>query len=238
MSINYMADEILAAIDEFLPLERGMRLTEDTFENFITDHDSGIIEDYTHGASKPVVFLKDANFVVKIPFTGYIDSEDSNYYEEDFDNYYNFVNADKDNYGECWDYCWTEVKMYQKALAAGVEKYLLKTEKIGEINGYPIYVQEKCVSFFDSPNDVPSNNEKVASKNNLEDNNIHAEVLSSVFCFYCYLDIINGEDTYESFGKFNDFAEEYLSDIHNGNIGFNVCGKPVILDYSGYYEPC
>ena len=51
-------------------------------------------------------------------------------------------------------------------------------------------------------------------------------------------DIINGEDTYESFGRFNNFAEEYLSDIHNGNIGFNVCGKPVILDYSGFHESC
>ena len=46
------------------------------------------------------------------------------------------------------------------------------------------------------------------------------------------------EDTYESFGRFNNFAEEYLSDIHNGNIGFNVCGKPVILDYSGFHESC
>ena len=233
MNINYTTDEILAAIDKFLPLEKSMRLTEDTFEDFINDHDSGIIEDYAHGASKLVVFLKDANFVVKIPFTGYMfDSEDSDY----CDNYYDFEGAEEDDSGECWDYCWTEAAVYQRAVAAGVEKYLLKTEKIGEINGYPIYIQEKCVSFFNSSVNTPSNKEKIASRNNLEDNNIYAEVLSSVFCFYCYLDIINGEDTYESFGRFNNFAEEYLSDIHNGNIGFNVCGKPVILDYSGYHE--
>ena len=232
MNINYTTEEILAAIDEFLPLEKGMRLTEDTFENFMND-DSGIIEDYAHGSSKLVLFLKDANFVVKIPFTGYmIDCEYSDY----CDNYYDFEGAEVDNSGEYWDYCWTEVAVYQKALAAGVEKYLLETKKIGEINGYPIYVQEKCVGLFDSSVKVPTNKEKIASRNNLEDNNIYAEVLSSVFCFYCYLDIINGEDTYESFGRFNNFAEEYLSDIHNGNIGFNVCGKPVILDYSGFHE--
>lgn len=235
MNINYATDEILAAIDKFLPLEKGMRLTEDTFENFINDHDSGIIEDYTHGASKLVVFLKDANFVVKIPFTGYMfDSEDSNY----CDNYYDFEGAEEDDYGECWDYCWTEVKMYQKALTAGVEKYLLETEKIGEINGFPIYVQERCVSFFNSSINTPTYNEIAISKKKLEDNNIYTRILSSVFCFYCYLNIINGEDTYESFGRFNNFAKEYLSDIHKGNIGFNVCGKPVILDYSGYYEAC
>ena len=235
MNINYTTDEILAAIDEFLPLEKGMRLTEDTFENFMTDHDSGIIEDYAHGSSKLVVFLKDANFVVKIPFTGYmINCEYSDY----CDNYYDFEGAEEDDSGEYWDYCWTEVAVYQRALAAGVEKYLLETKKIGEINGYPIYIQEKCVNFFDSSVNAPTNKEKIASRNNLEDNNIYAEVLSSVFCFYCYLDIINGEDTYESFGRFNNFAEEYLSDIHNGNIGFNVCGKPVILDYSGFHESC
>lgn len=229
MNINYTTDEILAAIDKFLPLEKGMRLTEDTFEDFINDHDSGIIEDYAHGASKLVVFLKDANFVVKIPFTGYM---------FDSDNYYDFEGAEEDDSGECWDYCRTEVIMYHKALAAGVEKYLLETEKIGEINGYPIYVQEKCVNFFDAPISRPTSNERVTSRNNLEENGIHAKILSSVFCFYCYLDIINEEDTYESFGKFNNFAEEYLSDIHNGNIGFNICGRPVILDYSGYHESC
>ena len=233
MNINYSTEEILAAIDEFLPLEKGMRLTEDTFENFMNDHDSGIIEDYAHGSSKLVLFLNDANFVVKIPFTGYmIDREYSDY----CDNYYDFEGAEEDDSGEYWDYCWTEAVMYQRAVAAGVEKYLLETKKIGEINGYPIYVQEKCVSFCNSSVKTPANREIIKSKNNLEDNNIYAEVLSSVFCFYCYLDIINGEDTYESFGKFNNFAEEYLSDIHNGNIGFNICGKPVILDYSGFHE--
>ena len=231
MNINYTTDEILAAIDEFMTLEKGMHLTEDTFENFMND-DSGLIEDYAHGSSKLVLFLKDANFVVKIPFTGYmIDYEYS-------DNYYDFEGAEVDSSGEYWDYCWTEVAVYQKALAAGVEKYLLETKKIGEINGYPVYIQEKCVSFFGSSVKAPTNKEKVASRNNLEDNNIYAEVLSSIFCFYCYLDIINGEDTYESFGRFNNFAEEYLSDIHNGNIGFNICGKPVILDYSGFHESC
>ena len=236
MNINYTTDEILAAIDKFLSLEKDMRLTEDTFENFMNDHDSGLIEDYAHGSSKLVLFLKDANFVVKIPFTGYM--IDDGEYSDYCDNYYDFECAEEDDSGECWDYCTTEVTMYQRALAAGVEKYLLETKKIGEINGYPIYIQEKCVNFFDSSVNAPTNKEKIASRNNLEDNNIYAEVLSSVFCFYCYLDIINGEDTYESFGRFNNFAEEYLSDIHNGNIGFNICGKPVILDYSGFHESC
>ena len=235
MNINYTTDEILAAIDKFLPLEKGMRLTEDTFENFMKD-DSGLIEDYAHGASKLVIFLKNANFVVKIPFTGYM--IDDGEYSDYCDNYYDFEGAEEDDSGEYWDYCRTEEVMYQRAVAAGVEKYLLETKKIGEINGYPIYVQEKCVSFCKSSVKTPTNKEKVASRNNLEDNNIYAEVLSSVFCFYCYLDIINGEDTYESFGRFNNFAEEYLSDIHNGNIGFNICGKPVILDYSGFHESC
>ena len=234
MNINYTTDEILAAIDKILPLEKSMRLTEDTFENFMND-DAGLLEDYAHGASKLAIFLKDANFVVKIPFTGYmIDCE----YSDCCDNYYDFEGAEEDDSGEYWDYCRTEEVMYQRAVAAGVEKYLLETKKIGEINGYPVYIQEKCVSFFGSSVNVPTNKEKIASRNNLEDNNIYAEVLSSVFCFYCYLDIINGEDTYESFGRFNNFAEEYLSDIHNGNIGFNICGKPVILDYSGFHESC
>ena len=93
MNINYTTEEILAAIDEFLPLEKGMRLTEDTFENFMNDHDSGLIEDYAHGSSKLVVFLKDANFVVKIPFTGYmIDCGYSDYCY----NYYDFGNSGKE----------------------------------------------------------------------------------------------------------------------------------------------
>ena len=93
MNINYTTDEILAAIDKFLSLEKGMRLTEDTFENFMND-DSGIIEDYAHGSSKLVVFLKDANFVVKIPFTGYMIDYDY------CDNYYDFEGAEVDNSAE------------------------------------------------------------------------------------------------------------------------------------------
>ena len=91
MNINYTTDEILAAIDECMSLKKGMRLTEDTFENFMNDRDSGIIEDYVHGASKLVIFLKDANFVVKIPFTGYM--IDDGEYSDYCDNYYDFEGA-------------------------------------------------------------------------------------------------------------------------------------------------
>ena len=90
--------------------------------------------DYATGATKGVLIFEQLGFVIKIPFCRN---------SEDYDDYYEccnyFTGADTDN---GWDYCEAEANKYQRAEEEGISMCFAKTEKIGEINGYPIYMQD------------------------------------------------------------------------------------------------
>ena len=49
-----------------------------------------------------------------------------------------------------WDYCAAEVKRYNIAKEEGFEKYFAKTEFLGFVNDYPVYIQERGIVFSET----------------------------------------------------------------------------------------
>ena len=204
-------------------------LTENDFEDKVL---SNLPDDlkyhYEYGATKLVIILPDCDFVIKIPFSGsyqeiYQDRTDD--YEEE---YVEFENAD---FETCeWDYCKTEVNRYNLAKNVGIEKYFAKTECIGMVNHYPIYIQQKAEIFADVKDLNSYSEEKKSStreKCDKEDLWCFNECWLSDLLDYCGDKIFS---FFMSFIKDNDF-----DDLHSSNIGY-INGVPVLVDYSGFNE--
>ena len=209
-----------------------------TFDGILTENDfedkvlSNLPDDlkyhYEYGATKLVIILPDCDFVIKIPFSGsyqeiYQDRTDD--YEEE---YVEFENAD---FETCeWDYCKTEVNRYNLAKNVGIEKYFAKTECIGMVNHYPIYIQQKAEIFADVKDLNSYSEEKKSStreKCDKEDLWCFNECWLSDLLDYCGDKIFS---FFMSFIKDNDF-----DDLHSSNIGY-INGVPVLVDYSGFNE--
>ena len=204
-------------------------LTENDFEDKVL---SNLPDDlkyhYEYGATKLVIILPDCDFVIKIPFSGsyqeiYQDRTDD--YEEE---YVEFENAD---FETCeWDYCKTEVNRYNLAKNVGIEKYFAKTECIGMVNHYPIYIQQKAEIFADVKDLNSYSEEKKSSTREKCDK-------EDLWCFNeCWLsDLLDycGDRIFSLFMSF--LKDNEFDDLHSSNIGY-IDGVPVLVDYSGFND--
>lgn len=222
---QYTNAEILDIIAANIPLDKNSKFTTTIFHDIMENAEDYRISKYDVGATKAVIFLKNADFVVKIPFTGDDDNE--------YDEYIAFSGAADG--GEGWDYCKAEQNIYNEAVDEGVSQFLLETKYIGDVNGYPIYVQPICKEYVSSSYPVPSTEEYSKSSEELSHHDIYADDINSMFAFYVYCEIISGDRTYDELRRFQRFANDEISDIHNHNIGFKD-NHMVILDYSGFNE--
>lgn len=186
------------------------------------------------GATKLVLFFdSEDDKVFKIPFKGYYDEEG------DCDEYGAFVFIpfqcanwfNWDDYENIkWDYCHVETQIYELAKEKGLEEFFAKTEKIYDWDEIPIYVQPRCVSFWESEGQhYSSENSKQLSKKILNDKWYHRipeEWFSVIIEMY-------GREKAE---KFLDFIMDLeLCDLHDSNVGY--CGnRPVIIDYAEFKE--
>lgn len=185
---------------------------------------------YDSGASKLALIFKKYNYVIKIPFCGSsVNSQNSSYDENDNnEECFSFYNAG--GYSNGWDYCSVEAELYKEAKAIGIEKCFAKTEKIADINNYPIYQQEYVHIYnnYDiSSNHTEKDIEAVIStckSNNFDCFN--KDWLSDVFCYF-------GEKIFYKFMDFISYME--INDLHNGNIGY-INFRPVLMDYSGWND--
>ena len=176
--------------------------------------------DYATGATKGVLIFEQLEFVIKIPFCRN---------SEDYDDYYEccnyFTGADTDN---GWDYCEAEADKYQRAEEEGVSMCFAKTEKIGEIGGYPIYMQELASIYKNVDYQSSHTEEDSRQVNSICDSNnfyiFNIEWLSDAFHFY-------GE---KIFHKLLEFIRTVgINDLHDGNIGY-IENRPVLVDYSSF----
>ena len=202
-------------------------LTENDFEDKVL---SNLPDDlkyhYEYGATKLVIILPDCDFVIKIPFSGsYQDFYRTDGYEGE---YVEFENAD---FETCeWDYCKTEVNHYILAKNAGFEKYFAKTECIGTINNYPIYIQQKAEIFSETKDLNSYSEEKKSSTREKCDK-------EDLWCFNeCWLsDLLDycGDRIFSLFMSF--LKDNEFDDLHSSNIGY-INGVPVLVDYSGFND--
>lgn len=175
---------------------------------------------YATGATKGVLIFEQLGFVIKIPFCRN---------SEDYDDYYEccnyFTGADTDN---GWDYCEAEADKYQRAKEEGISMCFAKTEKIGEIDGYPIYMQELASIYKNVDYQSSHTEEDSRQVNSICDSNnfyiFNIEWLSDAFHFY-------GE---KIFHKLLEFIRTVgINDLHDGNIGY-IKNRPVLVDYSSF----
>lgn len=180
--------------------------------------------DYATGATKGVLIFEQLGFVIKIPFCR--NSEDCEYNSTygEYECCY-FTGADTDN---GWDYCEAEANKYERAEEEGLAQCFAKTKKIGDIDGYPIYMQEladiyKSIDYQSSHTEEDSRQvSSICNSNNFYMFNI--EWLSDAFHYY-------GEKMFHKLLEFIRIVG--INDLHDGNIGY-IGNRPVLVDYSSF----
>ena len=161
------------------------------------------------GAFKECLIFPDMDFVLKIPFN--------------FCSYSRECNA-----------CEDEIKTYQSAKEAGVEKVFLETWFIGYLrNGRPVYGQAKADY---TSNSLPESKKKKYERitrtvtENMRNKVIHGMYDHSVNRLWVEMFIsLYGKNFARKFEAWT--KETHLTDFHSGNIGYRK-DKPIILDYN------
>lgn len=179
------------------------------------------------GATKVVAVISGCSSVLKVPYSGKWDYDES----IDHDYFTKFKGADNsEDHG--WDYCLTEYEVYEAAKENGLDIFFPKTEIMGECESGTIIKQERVLDFYEY---CPVS----------EDETI--EFVNSDIKYCCFADSQWVAAAIERYGlamvnKLIDFLENNFpivaEDLHHGNIGFRENGDPVILDFSGWNEDC
>lgn len=169
--------------------------------------------DYSAGCTKIALFFPNIDFVIKIPFRGWNDIE-------------LFQGTD-----ETWDYCELEEISYDVAKQSDLQDCLVQTKLLCYIQGYPIYKQP-IVTLY---NNYSKRIENEQSAKIVEESSDRIDEIDSSIPFGWSEDVV----TY--FGKnffsklLNFLSDMGINDMHADNVGY-FKNKPIILDYSGYYE--
>jgi hypothetical protein len=201
-------------------------------------------EDYTvdNGATKVVLLFTSSDYVVKIPFKGEL-CECDNYDCENscnrdcscsrcsrrniVENCDEFTCARIGESEYSWDYCAAEQFFYEKAIAAGVEEFFIKTIFIGEFDGHPIYLQEKVEVYGYNSQTKSSEQSKEIFIEKFRYSEIQNADFGGLLVEYY------GEDRVNQLVEF--LSEVGINDLHSSNVG--ICAnRPVLFDYSGYND--
>lgn len=209
------------------------------------------------GATKGVLIFSELNFVVKIPFSGWEEYEESHYENsrgshkwyysgthmpskwvkiEGEEKFYDFSGARCYNNEDEWNYCQAETELAVRAKEAGLASCFAITSLLGLANGYPIYIQDRCSIFSDE--ESTTNKEKYKNRTKADYKSLR-EVRERVD-FWSIDDnwlldflIYFGEEMLRDLTNF--IFDNNIEDLHNGNIGY-IKGVPCLVDYSSYYE--
>lgn len=177
------------------------------------------------GATKAVAVVSGCSSVLKVPYSGKWDYDES----VNCDYFTRFEGADNSK-DHNWDYCLTEYEVYEAAKENGLDIFFPKTEIMGECESGTVIKQERVLDFYEYCSIS-------------EDRTIELVYLDAKYC-----DLINSQwiaAAIERYGKamvdkLIDFLEDnfpiVVEDLHNGNIGFRENGDPIILDFSGWNE--
>lgn len=230
--MTYDRQELLKMLS-VVPFYDGMEFHEGKNNEFFNymGNDFFNLYYYAYGATKLALIPlnKEKDYVIKIPYTGsynheygYYDNY-SNYYPERVD-YWEYCAAENEE--RVWDYCACEVERYNTALTEGFAEYFAKTELLGFINNYPIYVQERCTTFSDIDH-KHNKEEKIKTLNCCKYYGINQDWLTDFRLYYGEEQLLNFIDFISLLG--------WDDDLRNENIGY-IKNRPVLIDYSGFYE--
>ena len=186
--------------------------------------------DYAYGATKLAIIPVDKDYVIKIPYTG---TYNRNYYNED-DEYDETLDTGEwvdfcgaEDADECWNYCSSEVNRYKIAEEYGFAICFAETRLLGDVHNFPIYVQEKC-EILEHCHQTHTHSR--------EECNLYSLTYGCSINPNWLIDFSNyyGKEMLNSFLKFlTDMGWD--DDLRSSNIGY-IKDRPVIVDYSGYWE--
>lgn len=230
--MSAIIDEIFKALNNHSCLYEEMEFSNECGEESYDDiyeaaMESNIPFEVASGASKYVIIPNDGDEVIKIPFNGQMDESynDEGKYEDYI--FFPFECAGVEN---GWDYCQREVVIADAAEEEELEQCFAITRRIGLVNGYPIYAQEKA-EVWSAAHDYDEYSEEKKSTTSEKCKQL------GVGCFNsCWLsDFLDyfGEDIFQKFMKFID--KQNIGDLHSDNIGY-IGNRPVLIDYSGYWD--
>ena len=220
-------------------------LTESNYEDIAdelkTIQECAITVD--HGVSKMVLLIPHESFVIKIPFTGYLEEDDYscayNEWEdaeeadkgkepqlEDYYYTFEYANTPCITLSTAWDYCALEVAIYEDAIKEGVAQYFAKEQQVGQIDHMPIYAQDRARMLDDDKWDADISEKTTTKCAQLDLRCFNPMWIADFFEIY-------GED---EFVKLSNFLKKHrIHDLHSGNLGY-IDDMPVIIDYSCYRE--
>lgn len=223
----------------------------DAFCDFLKQLARTMGADCVHGGcSKSVFYFNEfKDYVFKIPYIGYayIEDEDTQYYKECaeqervptyfcFDDVTLYKNANNDGFYpvDANDYCAAEEYIYRMARKYKVHQMLAKTTFLGFVCGIPVYVSANAGKMY-SPKKQSNETSKIAKdmidKSRKEHKNSYNE--------FCTTECGAFIETYgrKATKRFIDFLyKEKISDLHNGNYGYDALGNLKIIDYSGFHD--
>lgn len=172
------------------------------------------------GISKAVIIVDDLPFVIKIPFNGRWEDGD-----DEGDKYFiEFFQACGDS---CFDYCGDELNKTHFIQNNGFGCFVPNMMYLSTVDGFPIYVQEKVIPKNESREKNPSLDSLEKAK---EENYWDLEWAAIAIDLY-------GFEFFHNFVQWaNKYCKDMMLDMHCGNYGYDMGGRPVILDISGFRD--
>lgn len=186
-----------------------------------------------NGVSKLVLISDVLDSVLKVPMTGryYERFDEENSTDDEYKYYDVFEEFEYGSGAFNNDYCQKEVDIYWCAVEHGVDMLFAKTEFFDVLDcGLTVYKQPRVVSYDNSETKTASPAALATVKSN--DNYKYApcceEWKALVIDFY-------GQEILDKFLDFIDnICPEVGEDLHRGNYGYTLDGRPILLDYSGW----
>lgn len=153
-------------------------------------------------------------YVIKIPFKGY-----------NIDYIFEYAGGTIRE----WDYCEKEEMEYQRLRKKGVEDFFTKTEYLGKVQDYPVYIAEKASTEGDSDED--SLEGRCWSSISWVNSFHISEAISDQFIEY-WQEHNGCESTKKLLNAINTLG---IGDLHRGNMGF-IQDELKIIDYSDFCD--
>lgn len=182
------------------------------------------------GASKMALIPDDSTYVLKIPFNGswsWIEDEDEDNEIEVFD-----IFEGAENNEDYWNYCEVELNRYNLAVEEEVSEFFATTKFFGYTKGknsFPVYIQEKINPFKYTEGKTYSREEIRNTYNKFSSLGLYYD-----FDTVWVLDAIKYYGFEKVIKLFMFIEKNDIADLHIGNYGYALDGRPVILDFSNF----
>ena len=204
---------------------------ENSFYDYLTYEPDYEIK---NGATKVVLVDNNSDWVVKIPITrgdNEIYYEDENNFSSGKINFSSEYSYGGGNFGN--DYCASEELLYESLEQDRYFYFFLPTAYLGQIGGTPIYYSRKV---------NPSYSQKISEKSKERTTQLRDSDKITDLRYRSNMNESIVEAFTEYYGiytaiKLMRVCSQYeIQDLHSANYGILPSGRPVIIDYSGYFE--